>query len=119
MAEILALVEGLGEHVGVILDVGHATANGLRAADEALLCGPQLFALHLQDNDGLGEDQHLLPGQGVTDWDALLGALRAMDFRGLATFEIGTREDVAGTLAALAALRDQPSWNGNGAAQSK
>jgi len=66
-----------------------------------------LFTLHLQDNDGQGEDQHWLPGRGVTDWDALLSALDRMAFRGVRTFEVMRGEEPDALLQALAALRQQ------------
>jgi sugar phosphate isomerase/epimerase len=109
MDQVLALIGGLGEHVGVCLDVGHSNANGLDPAFEAEQAGDKLFALHLQDNDGLGEDQHLLPGQGTTDWESFLAALDRMRFVGLRTFEPGKGMSVEETLSALAALADV--WN--------
>ena len=73
----------------------------------ALLLGALLLALHLQDNDGLGEDQHLLPGDGTTDWGALLRALNEMRFAGLLTFEVAGGDAPCETLATLAALREE------------
>lgn len=102
--EILRLIEDLGEHVGICLDAGHSNANGLSAAQEALEAGTHLFALHIQDNDGLGQDLHWLPGQGTTDWEAFLRALDALQFLGPRTFEVGPGMDLGATLAALAAL---------------
>jgi len=109
MADILALIDGLGDHVGVCLDAGHSNANGFSAADDARLAGKRLFALHIQDNDGRGDDQHLIPGEGTTDWAAFLAALEDTGFRGVRTFEVAAAEDVPGTLAALRAIARQ--WN--------
>lgn len=109
MADVLMLIEGLGDHVGICLDAGHSNANGYSAADDARLAGERLWALHIQDNDGAGEDQHLLPGQGTTDWVALLAALDELGFRGLRTFEVSGGEDPEATLAALRRIRD--AWN--------
>lgn len=103
--EIALLIEGLGEQVGICLDAGHSNANGLSVAAEVYEAGPQLLALHIQDNDGLGRDQHLLPGQGSADWEAFLQALDAVRFAGPRTFEVGPGQSLSHTLAALAALR--------------
>lgn len=109
IAQVLEMISGLGDHVGVCLDAGHSNANGLSAAEEALQAGSKLFALHIQDNDGCGEDQHLLPGQGTTDWPAFLRALDMLAFAGPRTFEVGKGNTLAEQLAALAALRE--AWS--------
>lgn len=86
--QITELIEGLGDHVGICLDVGHSNVVGLSAAEEALDGGTRLFCLHIQDNDGLGQDQHLLPGEGTIDWPEFLSGLDAMAFAGMRTFEV-------------------------------
>jgi hypothetical protein len=42
------------------------------------------------DNDGAGDDQHIMPGLGTTDWPALLAALDNMNYAGPRTFECCT-----------------------------
>jgi len=105
MREIALLTEGLGEHVGICLDAGHSNANGLSVAAEVYEAGPRLLALHIQDNDGRGQDQHLLPGRGTADWEAFLRALDVVQFAGVRTFEVGPGDNLEDTLKALAALR--------------
>jgi sugar phosphate isomerase/epimerase len=105
VSEVLELVEGLGGHVGVCLDAGHANANGARAADEVRVAGGKLFAVHIQDNNGEGEDQHLFPGRGTTDWEAFVAALDEIGFENPRVFEVPSRKGgVAETLAGLAEL---------------
>ena len=91
----------------ICLDVGHANANEKSAAQEALAAGDRLLALHLQDNDGLGQDQHLLPGRGTTDWDAFLRAMAELDGDVIHTFEVKPVGLLEATLEILAGLRDQ------------
>jgi len=110
MADILSIIDGLGAHVGVCQDVGHSNANGMDAAADARQAGDRLFALHLQDNDGLGEDQHLLPGEGTVAWGPYLAALDEIGFAGFRTFEIKAADDLAADLAAL--QRIVADWNG-------
>jgi len=105
VAEVLAMIDGLGDHVGICLDAGHANANGRSAASEALEAGEKLFAVHIQDNNGRGMDQHLIPGHGSTDWDAFLAALDMIQFEGPRNFEVPAGNDLDETLAELAALR--------------
>jgi sugar phosphate isomerase/epimerase len=106
MAEVLSLIEGLGPHVGVCLDAGHANANGLSVADEARAAGGRVLLTHFQDNDGKGEDQHWVPGEGTTDWTALRRALDESAPGCVRTFEVGSDNgNRAGRLQALARLR--------------
>ena len=104
--DLLRLIEGLGEHVGILLDVGHCNISDTDPAAEAHLAGDKLLELHLQDNEGIpGEDQHLLPGLGTIDWEALLDALDAMGYSGLRTFEAGRPEPSDELLRRLGTLR--------------
>lgn len=107
IAHVLAMIDGLGGNVGICLDAGHSNSNGLSAAAEAVQAAEKLLVLHLQDNDGRGEDQHLIPGRGTIDWDAFLTALDSINFQGVRTIEITYRPDLDGTMKALAALRKE------------
>jgi sugar phosphate isomerase/epimerase len=88
VAAVLSLIEGLGAHVGICLDTGHVNAIGCDPAHEARVAGERLLCLHINDNDGRGQDQHLVPGEGTIDWDALVDTIDAMDFRGARNFEV-------------------------------
>ena len=106
MADVLAMIDGLGDHVGVCLDAGHAHANGEVPADVARLAGSKVLAVHIQDCDGLGEDQHLAPGEGTVDWAALWAALDQVAPDCVRTFEVSSKDrDQEALLQALAQLR--------------
>ncbi len=105
MAEVLRLIEGLGAGVGLCVDAGHATLNKLSAAAEVMVAGRLLLAVHIQDNDGGAKDQHVLPGRGITDWEAFRRAMDAIGFAGARTFEVGPGEDIPATLAVLVSQR--------------
>ena len=108
MAHVLTMIEGLGEHVGICLDVGHSVVSGQDPTAEALEAGDRLLVLHLQDNDGrTGHDQHLIPGQGIIDWDAFLAAVDGVAYRGVRTIEITHRAGLDTMLEALASLRQE------------
>jgi len=109
MAGVLGLIDGLGDHVGLCQDVGHTNANHLDLVADYLAANGRIVALHLQDNDGQGADQHLLPGEGTADWAAFVPVLRDTQYRGLRTFEIREMDDLPGALAALARIAD--AWN--------
>ena len=52
---------------------------GLSPADAARMIGKEyLRALHVHDNDGKA-DRHMLPGEGVIDWEDFARALAEID----------------------------------------
>lgn len=70
------------------IDVGHASMTGLEP--EAFIGGMEkglLKALHIQDGDYLG-DRHTLPYLGLFNWNAIMKALKAIEYDGELTFEI-------------------------------
>jgi len=94
VSEILEMIGGLGDHVGICLDTGHSHAGGNDLPAEIIAAGEKLFSVHLHDNHGVpGEDEHLIPGTGTIDFEAMLNALNAVGFAGPRTFEIATRDD--------------------------
>ena len=108
LAEILAMIDGLGPHVGVCVDVGHSNANGCSAAEDLRAAAGRVFAVHLQDNDGKGDDQHRLPGEGTIDWPAVAAALERYAPGASINFEIGPSAGAAAeVLATLARFRDR------------
>lgn len=90
--ELLEMIEGAGDHVGICLDTGHAAMNGFDAVAELEVAAEKLFYLHLHDNDGT-TDYHWLPGRGVIDWDAFLATLNRLGFSGPRTLEIKAAHD--------------------------
>jgi sugar phosphate isomerase/epimerase len=78
--ELLALIADLGSpDLGICLDTSHANMQGLGQPEAIRTAGERLFALHISDNDGSG-DQHRTPGYGTVDWPPLIAALREIGF---------------------------------------
>lgn len=71
--------------VGACWDTGHANMEGPQH-DEILALGKHLKAIHLNDNYGVTDD-HLLPFMGTMNVDAVMTALKEVDFRGPFTLE--------------------------------
>ena len=108
--DVLAIIQDLDAHVGVCVDAGHSNANGLDAAQEVRIAGRKLFAVHIQDSDGLGEDQHRLPGAGTTDWKRFVEALDETAPNCIRTFEVGAKDaEPDDVLAELTRLRE--AWS--------
>jgi sugar phosphate isomerase/epimerase len=107
VSEILELISGLGDHVGVCLDTGHSHASGANVPEEAVRAGRKLFTVHLQDNHGRpDEDEHLVPGQGNIDWQAVLDALDGIGFTSPRILEVNVMEGPEGPRRTLRALED-------------
>lgn len=86
-----ALVELLESEIeatrlGICMDVGHARLMG-DVVDAIEICAGHLITTHLHDNRGRSDD-HLVPGQGVIDWDAAMMAFQKVGFDGTWMFEL-------------------------------
>ncbi len=71
-----------------LVDVGHAILCGYTAQDyiRSMLPG-RLQGLHVHDNFG-HKDDHMIPGIGVIEWDAVIEALADISYAGDFTLEI-------------------------------
>ncbi len=87
--EIIRLVQTTGNpNVKYCLDVGHVSVfDNLNIGDEIRRLGSDLKVLHVHDNF-YGEDLHLLPYRGVTDWKSFMDGLRDINFEGSVSLEI-------------------------------
>ena len=87
--ELFQILEPLDPGVfGVCLDTNHLMDRHGTLADVVRRLGDRLIALHLSDYDGVDE-QHLLPGEGVLDWESFMAALRDIDYAGPFNYECG------------------------------
>ncbi len=72
--------------LGICMDVGHARLMG-DVVEAIETCSGHLLTTHLHDNHGRTDD-HLVPGQGVVDWDAALLAFQKVGYDGAWMFEL-------------------------------
>jgi len=86
--EILAMFDS--PRLGMCYDSGHGNTLKSEGTGKEMLkrFGHRLMALHLHDNDGLG-DQHRLPFDGSVDWPPLMRQIEALGYRGSTTLEMG------------------------------
>lgn len=80
-------------------DTGHGNCEGAQY-NEITAIGSDLYALHINDNCG-GGDEHLLPFFGTMNLDEIMNALIDIEYRGCFTFE------------ASSVLRPPKYWLGN------
>ena len=93
LADMLKMIDGLGDHVGICFDIGHAVQAGLDIIHElkTAVSAKKLFSLHIHDVNEKGKD-HFVPGEGKINWDAFISELDACDFHGGRILEISPPE---------------------------
>jgi len=75
--------------IGACWDTGHARIMSLDQRAGITALGKRLKAIHIQENDGHGDD-HLLPfhcGVNGVDWTGVMAGLRAANYGGAFSFE--------------------------------
>lgn len=77
--------------LGICMDVGHARLMG-DVVDAIETCSGHLITTHLHDNRGRNDD-HLVPGKGVIDWDATVLAFQKIGYDGAWMFELMATPD--------------------------
>ena len=74
------------EHIKACLDVGHFNSEKGDICEAICLLGEHLSALHVHD-DRYGQDRHLIPFQGETDWNGFVRGLKEISFDGVISLE--------------------------------
>lgn len=82
MRELLASVRG---YAYACVDVNHAHRNNI--VDMLSAAGDQLITLHISDDDSRDE-KHWYPGEGVLNWNDILGTLEQMGYEGTFLYEL-------------------------------
>ena len=83
--ELCDIADALG--VGVCWDFGHGNQSGLNQGESINYIGKRLKVLHVNDNNGYGDD-HVPPFCGNIDWKDAMSGLSNIGFDGLFNFEI-------------------------------
>lgn len=93
LADLLEMIDGLGDHVGICFDIGHAEQAGLDLINElkTVTSSGKLFSLHIHDVNEKGRD-HFIPGEGRINLNAIISALDACNFQGGRILEISPPE---------------------------
>lgn len=75
------------DHIGFCYDAGHECCftKGIRYLP---LLGDRILCTHIHDNHG-GPDEHLVPFDGTVDYRQMAAELRAINYTGYLTLELG------------------------------
>ena len=75
------------DNLKICLDTGHAAIfEGADLTRVIRAIGDRLEAVHIHDNMGK-EDEHLIPGDGIIDWDSFAKALKEIGFNKVISLE--------------------------------
>ena len=88
-ADMLELTSA-DERLVICFDTNHLLSED--PIDFIRKCGHKIVTLHVSDYDRLNE-RHWLPGEGNTDWPALVAALREIGYCGPWNYEVGSEPD--------------------------
>jgi sugar phosphate isomerase/epimerase len=91
--------------LGICMDVGHARLMG-DVVDAIETCSGHLITTHLHDNRGRNDD-HLVPGKGVIDWDAAVLAFQKIGYDGVWMFELAATPERKHALELAAKARER------------
>ncbi|MEP6782353.1 MAG: sugar phosphate isomerase/epimerase family protein [Acidobacteriota bacterium] len=91
--------------LGICMDVGHARLMG-DVVDAIEACSGHVITTHLHDNRGR-QDDHLVPGKGVIDWDATALSFQKVGYDGAWMFELAVAADRKAILEQAAKARDR------------
>ncbi|MCA1583712.1 MAG: sugar phosphate isomerase/epimerase [Acidobacteria bacterium] len=83
-------------NLGICLDIGHARLMG-DPIDAIEACSGHLVTTHLHDNQGRTDD-HLVPFEGIIDWEAALLALQKIGYEGAWMFEVANTGSTSSVL---------------------
>lgn len=78
--------------LGICWDFGHGLMSGNDQVDALRRIGKNLKLTHVHDNFK-NDDQHLIPGIGVTDWGELMEVLREIEYDGPMMLELAYPDD--------------------------
>ncbi len=70
------------DYIGFCWDTGHSNTVGeaaFKRAEKAAI--ERLCAVHLNDNDAKGGDQHLIPFDGSSDWERIIETVKRSPYR--------------------------------------
>jgi len=101
IGDLLDIIEQVeSKRIGICLDTGHANVQGLHVPTAVRECGSYLWATHISDNDGSG-DQHLFPYGGGLDWAEIVAAFYEIGYNGLWNLEVPGEERAPRTIRDL------------------
>ncbi len=74
---------------GFCLDIGHLLLCGLDNYNSIMELGDRLVALHIHDNQGGNDDNHVIPYTGVIIWERFIRGIADSGYQGTLSFETG------------------------------
>ena len=95
LMDVKVVLEDLASsNAGVCLDLCHAVFNGEHILRLLQALGSRILVIHASDNNSMYmEDPHLIPGDGLIDWQEVFATLRSENYSGTVTLEVAPHTD--------------------------
>lgn len=89
--EMVELLSGTG--AGVVFDTNHALQeDNVHFIDALTAAGLRIHSVHISDyfydENGVLDERHVLPGDGINDWSGILSALERHGYNGPLMYEV-------------------------------
>jgi len=89
--EMIELLTGTG--AGVVFDTNHCLVeDNVHYVNELTRAGIKIISLHIsdyfRDENGVLDERHVLPGEGINDWKALMAAIMKNGYDGPLMYEV-------------------------------
>jgi sugar phosphate isomerase/epimerase len=112
-AELLMIVESVGNGLEVCLDTNHMLEE--TPEDFMAVVGDKITTVHFSDYgyvDGKLNERHWLPGEGMINWSNVIRQLKAIGFEGPVVYEtwLGKPDSVTSVRRKLSAEELVESW---------
>lgn len=92
--EMIKLLDGTG--AGVVFDTNHSlTEDNVDYVNALTKAGVKILSVHIsdyyRDANGVLDERHVLPGEGINDWKALLAAILKNGYDGPLMYEVPSK----------------------------
>ena len=107
--EMIELLTGTG--AGMVFDTNHSLSeDNVHYAEAVTGAGIEILSMHIsdyfRDENGVLDERHVLPGEGINDWNALLGAVLRSGYKGPLMYEVSGKPKCRETCYTLEELAE-------------
>jgi sugar phosphate isomerase/epimerase len=106
--DVLKAIKGMGPHMGLCIDVGHAVRTGTDIVEAIKAAGPRLFDMHIKDLADLKDSKsQVAVGDGAIPIVAIFQTLIALKYKGhvMLEYEINADNPLPGMINSFAYMR--------------
>lgn len=107
--EMVELLSGTG--AGVVFDTNHCLEeDNIHYVETVAAAGLEIVSMHVsdyfRDENGVLDERHVLPGEGINNWNALLDTVLRTGYRGPLMYEVPAKPKCRETAYSIDALAE-------------